>query len=278
MFYLLMAIAMHSTTMFVLKYSENSEGNRYATTLFNFLTGMIISFFLMKEKVLFYSTPQGFFAMGLAVINAICMTSGMVVYQVTVGRNGAPLTATFGRLGVLIPTVLSMIFFHEVPSLVQIVGLIIAILAIIYINGGGETNQIESLSLLLAVFVISGLMDFCSKLYGVYGDAAIQDYYVFYSFLFNTLLSLGILLAKNRTVKKKDVTNGILLGIPNQLITYSMVRVVLYLPAYLAFPLASAGVILAVNIVNFVVFREKLSPRELRATLLIGIALILLNI
>lgn len=279
MLYLLMAIASNTAIVFVMKFSENHQGNRYAATVVNYIAGVIITYLLMKEKTLFYNTPEGWFAMGLAVFNAICMTSCMLLNQYSIGKNGAPMSTTFNRLGVLIPTVLSMILFHELPTVLQMGGLVLAIAAIVYINGGkGESNHIGSLPTLLLVFVIGGLIDFNSKLYGAFGQVEIQDYYVFYSFVFNTLISLGIMLKMDRSMKKQDVINGVLMGIPNQMITYSMVRAVLFLPAYLAFPLYSAGVILCVNVINFAVFREKLTRREMVATIIIAIALILLNI
>ena len=278
MHYLLLAIICNTAMIFVMRYSEAHQGNRYAATLFNYIAGVVVSLVLMEHKVFFVNTPEGWFAMGLALFNAFCMTGGIFINLVNVGKNGAAMTATFGKLGVLIPTVLSILFFDETPTMIQGAGLVLAVGAIVYLNGGkGEGSRIQSLPLLLMLFVVLGVIDFNSKLYGVFGQEELRDYYVFYTFLFNALLSLLLLLKNNRQVKKQDVINGVMIGIPNQLITYSLVRVVWYLPAYLAFPLASAGVILAVNVVNFVVFRERLSPRELRATLLIGSALILLN-
>jgi len=279
MFYLLLAITANSLMMFVMRYSEKHEGNRDAATVFNYVAGIVITVLLMKEKVFFTNSPAGWIAVGLGAFNAVCMVGGMFLNLINVGKNGAPMTATFGKLGILIPTILSMILFREIPSVVQLVGLVLAVAAIIYLNGGtGEGGGIRSLPLLLILFLVSGFIDFNSKLYGVFGQADLQDQFVFWTFLFSALLSFAILIRNGKPVKKQDVINGVLLGIPNQLITYCMVRVVSYLPAYLAFPLASAGVILAVNVINFVVFREKLSPRELKATGLIGLALILLNL
>ena len=58
MFYLLLGILSNTTVFFVMKYSESHEGNRYAATLFNYIVGMIISFLLMKEKLLFVCRLQ----------------------------------------------------------------------------------------------------------------------------------------------------------------------------------------------------------------------------
>lgn len=277
MLYLLLAISANIMIIFVMKFSERHEGNRYAATTVNYAAGLILSFLLMEHKTLFYAGADGRFAMALALFNACCMTSCMLLIQVSISKNGAPMTTTFNRLGVLIPTVLSMVFFGEIPGFLQIVGILCAVFAIVYLNGG-DSGHIRSVSALLCVFGIGGMIDFTSKLYGVFGNTGIQEYFVLYTFIFCTVISGSIMLMMNRHVKKIDLINGLLMGIPNQLMTLGVVNAVLYLPAYLVFPLYSGGVILGVNLINFAVFREKLSRREAAATGIVGIALILLNI
>lgn len=279
MIYLIMTIISNVAMVFVMKYSETHSGNRYAATLFNYVAGVALTYLLMDDKTLYYEGEGGRFAIGLAVLNALCMTSCMLLNQYSISRNGAPLSTTFNRLGILIPTILSMLFFRELPAMVQIAGIGLAVLSILYINGGEkEGSRIESLPALLLVFIIGGLIDFNSKVYGMFGDTRLQDYFVFCTFLFCTLFSAVLLLKKNPRIKMKDVIAGILMGVPNQMITYSMVRAVLFLPAYLVFPLYSAGVILGVNVINFLVFREKPTRRECIATGIIATALLLLNL
>lgn len=279
MIYLMTTIVSNVVMVFVMKHSETHSGNRYATTLFNYMVGAVITYVLMEDKALYHAGKEGCFAVELAVFNALCMTSCMLLNQYSINRNGAPLSTTFNRLGILIPTVLSMVFFRELPAPVQMIGIGLAVLAIVYINGGKKKGgPIQSLPSLLLVFLIGGLIDFNSKVYGIFGDRALQDYFVFCTFAFCTVLSGILLFLRNPRFKRKDVTAGLLMGIPNQMITYTMVRAVLYLPAYLAFPLYSAGVILGVNVINFLVFREKPSRRECIATGIIAAALLLLNL
>lgn len=279
MFFVMMTIIANTAMMFVLKYSESNSGNRYGVTLFNYIIGTAVSFILMQDKTLWIPTGEGFFAMGLGAFNGICMTGCLLVCQYCIGKNGAPMTTTFNRLGILIPTVLSAFLFKEIPGFVKIVGLFFAVFAIVYVNGGKEEKKnIASVPSLLLVFVIGGMIDFNSKIFGMYGNQEIQDYFVFWTFVFNTIYSLAIMLRMNRTLEKRDIVSGILVGIPNQLITFCMVRAVVELPAYLVFPIYSAGVILAVNVINLIVFREKLSKRETTATVIIGFALFLINL
>lgn len=279
MYYLLMAIAANISIIFIMKHSEERQGNRYAVTMVNYITGVLISYLLMKEKILFDLSASGCFALGLALFNAVCMTGCMLFIQYSISKNGAPLTTTFNRLGILIPTVLSMFLFHELPTLVKMSGVAAAVFAIIYINGGRkEEKNSTAPMILIAIFVLGGLIDFNSKIYGIYGSSQLRDYFILYTFIFCTIISTIVLLSINRTVKKPDIIKGVLVGVPNQLVLYGMVRAAAVLPAYLAFPIGSSAIIFGVNIINFLVFKEKPTKREVIATLIIAGALILLNL
>ena len=59
------------------------------------------------------------------------------------GKNGTPISTTFNRLGVLIPTVFSILLFGERPQIVQIAGIALAVSAIIYINSGKGNKESE---------------------------------------------------------------------------------------------------------------------------------------
>lgn len=90
-------------------------------------------------------------------------------------------------------------------------------------------------------------------------------------------MSMGMCKYKGGKVTKKDIFVGIIVGIPNELAALLLLKAAGLLPAYLVYPCYSAGVILAVNILNLLVFREFLSKREYVATGIIAVALVLIN-
>ncbi len=286
MIFLLSAIAANTAMTFVMRYSETHSGNRYAVTMFNYLTGIIISFITLGNKTPFFPTPAGRFALGLALLNAILFVSCLLCIQYNINKNGAPLATTFNRLGILIPTIASVFLFHEIPKAVQTVGLAFAVFAIIYINGGkknreesvGDGGKTGSAAALLLLFALGGCVDLTSKVYGVFGDSSLQEHFVFYTFVYSFLMSVGLLLWKNRRISSKDVLAGVLVGIPNQLTALCLLKAVALLPAFLVYPVYSAAVILVVNVINLAVFREKLSRREYQATGIIALALVLINL
>lgn len=281
MFFLILTIASHTLVMFAMRFTESNRGNRYAATVFTYITCAILAFILMEDKTMYYPGSEYLFMLGISAFNGICMTAGMLLCRLSMGVNGTPISTTFNRLGVLIPTLSSILFFHEIPKPVQVVGIALAVTAIVYINSGKEerkNNHIKSVKLLILIFVVGGMIDLNTKIYELYGNAAMKGQYIFFTFVFCIIVSLIVMMAKDRKFSKQDMLVGAATGLPNTFILYFSLRAVSVLPAYIVFPAYSAGVILLVNIFNYFVFRESLSKQEKAATGLVAVALILINI
>ena len=76
----------------------------------------------------------------------------------------------------------------------------------------------------------------------------------------------------------QDVLIGIGVGIPNQLTTLLLLRAAAFLPAYIVYPTYSAGLIIIVNIINYLAFKETLSKKQYIATGIIGVGLVFINL
>lgn len=193
--------------------------------------------------------------------------------------NGAPLTATFSRMGIIIPIIVSALLFNEVPSMLKITGIVISLIAVIYMNSGekNEASKKGAIALIL-LFISGGIEELMTKLFNVFGNADYQERFVFYTFLFSALISLFLCIKSGGKLSKRDIISGVFVGIPNQLAVLCIVKAVGELPAYIVYPCYSASVIFVVNVINFLIFREKLSKKEYIATGIIAFALILINI
>lgn len=286
MIYLIAAIFFNAVMIFAMKLSETKKCARSSVTFINYIAGIAVSILTLRNKQQIFSMDSGWFTIGLGIFNAVCMTGCLMLYQYSIRRNGAPMSTTFNRLGVLIPTVLSALFFKEYPRPIQIAGIIAAAAAIIYINEKTVSTSdktankgiSKSVPILIGLFVIGGLIDFNSKVFNTLGDRNFQDKFVLYTFVFSAVISGCIVFFQRSRITGQEIFWGLCIGIPNTLMTFFVVKASAVLPAYLAFPAYSAAVIFIVNIVNAVVFKEKLSPREIRATLLIAVALVLINL
>ena len=88
--------------------------------------------------------------------------------QKCIRENGAVLSSAFAKLGIVIPVTASILFLGEIPTLFQLVGIVLVIVAIWVINsegdrGCGRRRRMGSAGLLLVLFVVSGMADGMSK-------------------------------------------------------------------------------------------------------------------
>ncbi len=62
------------------------------------------------------------------------------------------------------------------------------------------------MKLLIAIFLVGGLIDLNTKIFERYGDAELNDYYIFMTFVFCVLVSLLIMLKEDRKFQRKGCT------------------------------------------------------------------------
>ena len=259
-----------------MRYSEHHNGNCYALNIWNYLAGSLISLLLLQDKSLIWSGNA--VTWGAGVVNGIGFLAALVLLQISIRRNGAPLTTTFNRLGILIPTILSIFLFDEIPQIIQMAGLLLCIFAIIFMNSGDRSERPDFNVGLILVFLLGGTLDTISKIFSRYNNADSQTCFVLYTFLAAFVISILLFFKKEPRMSLQDALIGIGVGIPNQLCTLFLLRAASRLPAYIVYPTYSASLILLVNIINYLVFRETLNRRQYIATGIIGLGVVLINL
>ena len=275
MIYLIAAICANLCMTFLMRYSEHHNGNSYALNIWNYLAGTLISLLMLQDKSLIWSGNA--VTWGAGVVNGIGFLAALVLLQISIRRNGAPLTTTFNRLGILIPTILSIFLFDEIPQIIQIAGLLLCIFAIIFMNSGDSSERPDFNIGLILVF-LGGTLDTISKIFSRYNNADSQTCFVLYTFLAAFVISILLFFKKEPRMSLQDALIGIGVGIPNQLCTLFLLRAASRLPAYIVYPTYSASLILLVNIINYLVFRETLNKRQYIATGIIGLGVVLINL
>lgn len=276
MIYLLSAIGANLIMTFLMRYSEHHDGNRYALNIWNYLAGALFSIVFLEDKRAIFSADL--VTIFLGVVNGVGFVSALVLIQISIRRNGIPLTTTFNRLGILIPTILSAFLFKEIPAPLKIAGLVLCIFAIILMNSEDKKDRPSFMIGLFLVFILGGVLDFISRVYSLYYDADSQACFVMYTFLAALVVSIGMFIKDGGKMTLRDAITGVGVGIPNQLTTILILRAATFLPAYIVYPTYSAGLIILVNIINYAAFREVLSKKQYIATGIIGVGLVFLNL
>lgn len=247
---------------------------------------LCVNYFMCLALAVFYTGPGKLFtsgkglgwAAGLGTINGILYLTSFVVLQISIRKNGVVLSATFMRLGVLVPTLLSIFVFHEIPGGLQMVGFLLALTAIVLINfekGQGGATFKTGLILLLAG---GGTADFMAKIYDEMGTAEYEEHFLCLTFVAASILCVILALKKGQKLARQDVLFGLLVGIPNYYSARFLLKAVGEVPAVIAYPTYSVATIVAISIVGVICFKEKLTKRQQAAIGVILVALVLLNI
>jgi multidrug transporter EmrE-like cation transporter len=300
MLFLILAIISSSLISIIFKYTEDSKSNRYAINTFNYIIATSISLVMLKGMKIFrwtwfktlfqeikpvlrneslFTGPSSMaWAVIIGTVTGALYYLGFYLYQYNVNHNGAGLSTTFMRLGILVPTILSMILFKEMPTSFQIIGIILAILGIVIVNSSLKSKLVRQINFgLLLLFFVGGIADFNAKIYQNYALSQYESLFVFYIFFTALLISIIMLWLKNRKIRKVDALAGLIVGIPNQLTSVFILKALAVYPASLVFPIFSSGTILFVNIMSIFLFQSKLNKKQYIAMGIILLSLIFLN-
>lgn len=278
MLYLILAIASSALVSIFIRLSENYVKNNISMLCMNYMMCLLLAVgYTGMDKV--FETGEGFgTAIGLGVVNGILFLASFVLLQINVRRNGVVLSATFMKLGVLVPTLLSVIAFREKPEVQQVIGFLVALLAIVLINfekGQGEAGfKIGLLLLLLG----GGSGDAMAKIYDEVGAAQFEEQFLCFTFASALVLCVILAIKKQQKFTKTDILFGLLVGIPNYFSARFLLKAVGEVPAVVAYPTYSVATIVVISLVGMLCFKEKITKRQQVAIGIILVALVLLNI
>jgi drug/metabolite transporter (DMT)-like permease len=283
--YLLLAIFSSAAIALILKFSETRDLNRYAVTTANYVAafGLSVLFALMEDAGVMDPAVGFGRTVVLGVAGGILYFLGFIVIQKSIKENGVGITGAVSKIGIIVPVILSMLLWQEMPTAAQAVGILIALIAMIVANlsrdrGAAIAKGVKTI--LLLVFVIVGIAEFSNKIFEVYGRTELKSVYLsilfFTAFWISLLVTIHMNRKQGRRIRRDDVIVGMLVGVPNMLTSYFLIESLRTVKAAVAFPVYSSGSILLISLGGLLLFRERMRKQEVTAIGLIIIALILM--
>lgn len=278
MLYLILAIASSMLVSVCMRLSEGKAKNNISMLAMNYAMCTLLSLAFAGSIDLLPKTEGLAFALVLGLVSGAMYLGSFMLLQWNIRVNGVVLPATFMKLGVIVPTLTSIIAFGEVPRALQIAGIVLAIAAILMIQlekGSGRAKNALGLVILL---VAGGSTDVLSKIYEQMGNTALNDQYLLYTFFVALALCALLAAAKKQRLTVSDIAFGLLVGVPNYFSARFLLLSLGAVPAVVAYPTYSVGTIVLITLVGRAVFGERLSRRQLMAMGVILAALVLLNL
>ena len=278
MLYLLLAIASSALVSIAMRLSEGRTTGRINMLVVNYITCLALAAFYMDFGSLLPGTDGIGLAVGLGLLTGLLYLLAFVLLQVNIRLNGVVMSATFMKLGLLVPMVLSIGLFGEIPSIIQSIGFLLAVAAIILINFEKNQTTMRFRLGLILLLLTGGGGDAMSKVFEQTGNPALSEYYLFYTFASALILCLALAAYKRERPGLGDLFFGLLVGIPNYFSARFLLKALGHIPAVIAYPTYSVATIITITAAGLFFFRETLSKRQKTAICIILAALVLLNI
>ena len=275
---LLLAILSSAMVAIVMRLAQPRIQNATGLLAANYIVCALTALILTLPEFSAVSAQNLGLPVGFGLLNGFFYLAGFALMQYNTRHNGVVLSSVFMKLGILVSMTLSVVWFKEVPTPVQVIGFIIAIAAILIINFEKGTKMgTKSWTLLLMLFT-AGMGDTMSKAYDTYGDACLQNLFLLLTFLSALVLCLMMMAKKGERLGLRELGFGVLLGIPNFLSSLFLLKALGSIPAVIAFPIFNVAVILVVTAAGLLLFREKLTKKQMLGGILICVALVFLNL
>lgn len=278
MLYLWLAIVSSALISTIMCIGEEKIENNMGMFIANYCACAILARIYMGKQALFRSDSGIELTIGFGLFSGILFLANFLLLQYNIQKNGIVMSATFMKLGVLIPTLMAIVVFREHPRLLQILGIVLAITAIFLIHfEKGEKNTSKYKFLLITLLLCSGFTDSMANIYNKLGNPDLKDHYLLYTFIAAALCSVVMWVRKHQKFCLWDLLFGVLIGIPNYYSSRFLLLSLRKLPAIIVYPVYSVATIVLISIVGVLFFKEKLSAKKIGAICIIIVALALLN-
>lgn len=282
MFNLILAIISSSLVSVMMRVGEDKAKNNISMLSVNYFICLILSVIYTGVGNLFQTGEGLGTALGLGAVNGFFYILSLLLFQNSVKKNGVVLSSIFMKLGIMMPLVISIVLFKEMPTIIQGIGFVIALTAIVLINlkekNLGKTGQKNTVKIgLILVLLGCGTADGMSKIYQELGTEQFEELFLVLTFVVAFILSIFLVMIKKQKFTKAELLCGAMLGVPNYFSARFLLKALGELSAVVVYPTFSIGTIAVITLTGMIVFKEKLTKLQMFAIALIAIAVVLLN-
>lgn len=278
MLYLLLAIFSSSMISIVMRFSSDRISANLSMLATNYLVCSLLGAVYAGFALVVPGAAGFSVTVWLGLVSGVLYLASLMMFQSNTRKRGIVLSSVFMKLGLLVPIVMSVVLFREMPTVSQIAGFGIAVAAIVLINwkkdGSGKGFGMG----LIVMLLLSGGADVMAKFFDVFGQASFSALYLFYTFFTAFALCLVLVVRKKERPGFRELLYGTLMGIPNFFSAKFLLGALTQLPAVVVYPSFSVATMLIVTLTGVAAFRERLTIRQWIALAAIIVALILLNI
>lgn len=276
--YLLLAIFCSAMISVVMRLSSGKVKGQFSMLAANYLVCGVLGAIYADYSLMGAETAGFGITLALSVMNGVILLGGLVLLQISTRKNGVVLSSLFMKLGLLVPFGVSILFFDEMPTWLQVAGFCLAIGAIVVFNLKKEEGAGRFGIGLVLLLLFNGGADTMVKIFEALGPEALSDHFLCLSFSTAFVLCAGLVVLKKERPDGKALLYGGMIGVANFFSSKFLLRALTGLPAVAVFPTYSVATMLVVTLTGVAFFKERLQRRQWLAFAGVIAALVLLNI
>ena len=229
---------------------------------------------------------------GLSLVTGFWFIFTYLLMTASTQRSGVTVTSLSSKLSVVLPTLAGVVLLHERLNFVAMLGIVLALVALVLVVGGKKGDAINRVSTdrkgllisLLPVFIFfgTGTGDILMKLTEQRNTADDMSFMIafiyFIALLFGILIVIYDLLRGKSKWQWRSSVGGIGLGVINYFSTYSIYHAMRCFDNIVLFPVYNIGVVSVTALTGRLLFKEKLTWKNYLGLAIAIIAVILITL
>jgi drug/metabolite transporter (DMT)-like permease len=284
MIYLLLSILSSTVIFITFKVTERFKTNLVNLITINYLAAAILGFSFNRQSFSFTGLVSSNW-LPYAMLIGVSYILMFFLIGYSIRKSGMAVTTIAGKLSMVIPILFSVLYFGEKINLLKIIGLTLAILAVL-LTSYRPVNKAKNLALIvmpLIIFIGSGITDSLVK-YAQNYHVSNRMSLLFSSVVFLSALISGLLFillkpkSSSKTITLPELIGGIILGIANFGSLYFFILTLnnSKLDSSIVFGLNNMCIVLFSILIGWTFFKEKFSNINFAGVIMAFIAILIL--
>lgn len=279
---LALSILCSSLIFVIFKLFEKYQVQTLFAIVTNYMVACLSGLLMNPSKMSFSTITQQSWFIGTALLGVLFIVIFNIMAK-SAQTNGVGVTSVATKMSLVIPVIFSVVYYEDVLSNLQIIGILLALLAVYLASANGDISVNKNyLWLPLLVFLGSGVIDTTIK-YFQEGYLDMSQYPIFSSTVFGAAAVTGIIFIGLKSLKTalkfnlKNVIGGIALGIPNYFSIFFLLRALNSetLNSASIFTLNNVAIVLFSTVMGILIFNEKLGAKNWFGVILAIVSIIL---
>lgn len=279
MTYLTLTILLSTAFSLMIKHAHARNYGVLAVGCLNYIVAGVIG---IVWAALVRTEPLSWAAFGFGCLGGTMYVLCYLAIMVMLDRQGISVATAMTRLAIAIPIGVSIVVWHERPTWVQTVGLLLTFAAIsaFDLRGIGRVtgSRWDRFWPLAACFLTAGCSRLSQKAFGHFCSEAQRPVYIASWFGFAGLIALVMLTARRIRPRGGDWPFGTALGLVNIGTLFCIINALQRVPAIVFFPVTAVGSLVMVVVFAAWLWGEHLDVRTRWGVALACAALVLVNL